>query len=175
MGQLHNSNGKFIYLFPCIFLPFEGVDEKWSEFQTLTNATIRCVCFHLTSYSINSKCEAFMPLPWPTHGSQGRIRSKEKKVGRDREVAGSQVRSPPPTLPAHSQVPIPTDYHGRRICDPTESSSTSQYPDTAWNHAIALGFEFWTLQPVSPTCVCEHTTQWPPSFLMNNPTNIHHL
>ena len=55
-------------------------------------------------------------------------------IGRDREVAGSQVRSPPPTILAHSQVPIPTDYHGRdsQICDPTEPPSTSQYPDTAW-------------------------------------------
>ena len=55
----------FMYYFYCYFsnLP---LDRKWSEFQTPTNATNCCVCFHLTSHSINSKREPF----GPTYGCQ---------------------------------------------------------------------------------------------------------
>ena len=81
--------------------------------------------------------KAFRLFPQPTHGSQGRVKSKETRVGRDRGVAGDQVRSTPPTIPAHPQVPSPTDYHGRGICDSTE-------PPLLLNTLIQPKTEFWT-------------------------------
>jgi hypothetical protein len=54
-----------------------------SEFETPTNATNRRVCFHSISHSINSKREAFGPLPM---GLREGLRAREEGrmgVGRD--------------------------------------------------------------------------------------------
>jgi hypothetical protein len=60
-------------------------DRKRSEFETPTN----CVCFRLDSYSINTKREAFWPLPDPHMGPRiglGTGREEERGIGRDREM-----------------------------------------------------------------------------------------
>ena len=70
-------------LFFCIYLPLGGTHKKRSEFETPTNATNRRVCFHPASHSINSKREAFGPLPI---GLREGLRARElgrMGVGRD--------------------------------------------------------------------------------------------
>jgi hypothetical protein len=52
----------YLHLFILICLPLGGTHKKRLEFETPTNATNHCVCFHPVSHLINSKCEDFGPL-----------------------------------------------------------------------------------------------------------------